>query len=132
MSGCLCRWNMWFTYNEAMWLLAPVFFAYGLRRIWNGTRLSAFNDWTGRYPKDWANSESKIRIWVHAVSVGEVIAASSIVAALKNKFTNSWILVTTVTETGMKTAKQRIRHADAFAFLPFDITPFPRWAMERV
>jgi len=132
VSGCFCRRNMWFVYNEAMWLLSPLFFAYGLRRIWNGTRVSALHDWTGRYPKEWVNSESKPRIWVHAVSVGEVVAASSIVAALKRKFPQSWLMVTTVTETGMRTARQRIRNADAFAFLPFDITPFPKWAMERV
>ncbi len=123
---------MWLVYNEAMWLLSPAFFAYGLRRVWDGTRISAFHDWTGRYPKEWAKSEGKPRIWVHAVSVGEVVAASSIVAAFKRKFPNSWLLVTTVTETGMRTARQRIRNSDAFAFLPFDITPFPKWAMERV
>ncbi len=132
VSGCFCHRNMWLVYNEAMWLLSPAFFAYGLRRIWDGTRISAFHDWTGRYPKEWAKFEGKPRIWVHAVSVGEVVAASSIVAALKRKFPNSWLLITTVTETGMRTAKQRIRNADAFAFLPFDITPFPKWAMERV
>ncbi len=132
VSGCFCRRNMWLVYNEAMWLLSPAFFAYGLRRVWDGTRISAFHDWTGRYPKEWAKSEGKPRIWVHAVSVGEVVAASSIVAAFKRKFPNSWLLVTTVTETGMRTARQRIRNSDAFAFLPFDITPFPKWAMERV
>jgi len=115
-----------------MWLLSPVFFAYGLKRILDGTRVSALYDWTGRYPWEWSNSGGKPRIWVHAVSVGEVVAASSIVSALKQKFPNSWLLVTTVTETGMRAAEQRVRNADALAFLPFDITPFPKWAMERV
>lgn len=132
LSGCFCHRSMWLVYNEGMWLLSPAFFAYGLRRVLDGTRISAFYDWTGRYPKEWAKSEGKPRFWVHAVSVGEVVAASSIVAALKRKFTNSWLLVTTVTETGIQTAKQRIPNADAFAFLPFDINPFPKWAMERV
>ncbi|MFN4179808.1 MAG: 3-deoxy-D-manno-octulosonic acid transferase [Armatimonadota bacterium] len=132
VSGCSCQKSMWFVYNEAMWLLSPAFLAYGLRRIWNGTRGSAVQEWTGRYPNEWVNHEGKPRIWVHAVSVGEVVAASSVIAALKQKFPNSWLLVTTVTETGMRTAKQRIRNADAFAFLPFDITPFPKWAMKRV
>ncbi|MCX7643408.1 MAG: hypothetical protein N2116_06340 [Armatimonadetes bacterium] len=132
VSGCSCRRNMWFVYNKAMWLLSPAFFTYGLKRILDGTRISALYDWTGRYPREWAKSEGKPRIWVHAVSVGEVIAASSVVAAIKRKFPNSWLLLTTVTETGMRTAKQRIRDAEEFAFLPFDITPFPKWAMERV
>ncbi|MCS7187840.1 MAG: hypothetical protein N3B10_03830 [Armatimonadetes bacterium] len=131
VSGCFCRRDMWFFYNEVMWLISPVFFAYGLRRVLDGTKASAFRDWTGRYPEGWAKSKGKPRIWVHAVSVGEVIAASSVVEAIKQKLPNSWLLVTTVTETGMRTAKQRIRNADSFAFLPFDITPFPKWAMRR-
>ncbi len=132
VSGCFCQKSVWFVYNEAMWLLSPAFFAYGLRRIWDGTRKGAVQEWIGRYPIEWLNYEGKPRIWVHAVSVGEVVAASSVIAALKQKFPNSWLLVTTVTETGMKTAKQRIQNANAFAFLPFDIAPFPKWAMMRV
>ncbi|MFN3422014.1 MAG: 3-deoxy-D-manno-octulosonic acid transferase [Armatimonadota bacterium] len=132
VSGCSCQKSMWLVYNEAMWLLSPAFFAYGLRRILDGTRASALQEWVGRYPIEWVNCEGKPRIWVHAVSVGEVVAASSVITALKQKFPNSWLLVTTVTETGMRTAKQRIRNANAFAFLPFDITPFPKWAMKRV
>jgi len=142
VSGCSCHKSMLFVYNEVMWLLSPAFFAYGIRRILDGTRFSAIYDWTGRFPK-WDKGqgirdiESRAKcgvrcFWVHAVSVGEVVAASSVVAALKRKFQDALVLVTTVTETGMKTAKQRIPNADAFAFLPFDIMPFPRWAMQRV
>jgi len=142
VSGCSCHKSMLFVYNEVMWLLSPAFFAYGIRRILDGTRFSAIYDWTGRFPK-WDKGqgirdiESRAKcgvrcFWVHAVSVGEVVAASSVVAALKRKFQDALVLVTTVTETGMKTAKQRIPNADAFAFLPFDIMPFPIWAMRRV
>jgi 3-deoxy-D-manno-octulosonic-acid transferase len=133
---------MLFVYNEVMWLMSPAFFAYGIRRILDGTRFSAIYDWTGRFPKWDRGQEAKDTklsakrgvqcFWVHAVSVGEVVAASSVIAALKRKFQDAWVLVTTVTETGMKTAKQRIPNADAFAFLPFDIMPFPHWAMRRV
>jgi len=133
---------MLFVYNEVMWLLSPAFFAYGARRIMDGTRFSAIYDWTGRFP-EWDKGQGAMdiksgketmtpRFWVHAVSVGEVVAASSVIAALKRKFQDAWVLVTTVTETGMKTAKQRIPNADAFAFLPFDIMPFPHWAMQHV
>lgn len=132
VSGCPCQKSIFFAYNEVIWLLSPAFLAYGLRRLRDGTRLSAVYDWTGRYPREWAEVKGSPRFWVHAVSVGEVVAASSVIDALKRKFPNAWILVTTVTETGMGTAKQRARNANAFAFLPFDILPFPRWAMQRV
>ncbi len=129
--GCPCQQSVRWVYNQGLWLLTPFFFAYGLRRIHNGTRISAFYDWTGRYPTKWAAEQGHPRFWVHAVSVGEVVAASSVVAALREKFPSLWLLLTTVTEAGMKTAQQRIPDANAFAFLPFDPMPFPRWAMAR-
>ncbi len=132
VSGCSCQRGVRWAYIQTTWLLSPFFFAYGLRRLHNGTRLTAIYDWTGRYPTEWATNQGTPRFWVHAVSVGEVAAASSVVAALRKQFPNLWLLLTTVTETGMKTAQQRIPSANAFAFLPFDLFPFPRWAMERV
>ncbi|MFA0763899.1 MAG: hypothetical protein REDVDVYQ_001326 [Candidatus Fervidibacter sp.] len=127
---CLSGWR--WAYNAAAWLLSPAFVAYGLQRVRNGTRATALYDWTGRYPMAWRSAAGSPRFWVHAVSVGEVVAASSIVAALRRRFPDAWVLVTTVTETGMQTARQRILDANAFAFLPFDLMPFPQWAMERV
>jgi len=127
---CLSRWR--WVYNAAAWLLSPVFVTYGLRRVRNGTQVTALYDWTGRYPRAWRSASGSPRFWVHAVSVGEVVAASSVIAALRRRFPHAWVLVTTVTETGMKTARQRILGANAFAFLPFDLMPFPQWAMERV
>lgn len=132
MSGCSCQRGIWRTYNALVWLLSPAFAAYGLRRVCNGTKSTALYDWTGRYPDAWIDAKGSPRFWVHAVSVGEVVAASSVVAALRQRFPKAWILLTTVTETGMKTARQRVREANAFAFLPFDLMPFPRWAMQRV
>ncbi|MFA0730890.1 MAG: hypothetical protein LKKZDAJK_002027 [Candidatus Fervidibacter sp.] len=127
---CLSRWR--WIYNAAAWLLSPAFVTYGLRRVRNGTRATALYDWTGRYPMAWRSAPGSPRFWVHAVSVGEVVAASSVVSALRRRFPDAWVLVTTVTETGMQTARQRILDANAFAFLPFDLMPFPQWAMERV
>lgn len=127
---CLSRWR--WIYNAAAWLLSPAFVTYGLRRVRNGTRATALYDWTGRYPMAWRSAPGSPRFWVHAVSVGEVVAASSVVSALRRRFPDAWVLVTTITETGMQTARQRILDANAFAFLPFDLMPFPQWAMERV
>ncbi len=132
MSGCSCQRGTLLTYNAVAWLLSPAFVAYGLKRVCNGTRATALYDWTGRYPQGWAKAKGSPRFWVHAVSVGEVVAASSVVAALRQHFPDAWVLLTTVTETGMNTAKKRIREANELAFLPFDPMPFPRWAMERV
>ncbi len=45
-------------------------------------------------------SSNKQPLWIHAVSVGEVIAATPIIKALKIKYPETTILVTTTTSTG--------------------------------
>lgn len=67
-------------------------------------------------------------IWVHAVSVGEVMAAHPLVRELKKKYPDRKLILSTVTVTGNYTAKQRVPEADAVFYFPFD---FP-WIVRRV
>jgi len=59
-------------------------------------------------------------IWVHAVSVGEVLAARPLVAALKQRFPQHRLVVSTTTMTGHAVAQQRLAAADALIHAPFD------------
>lgn len=63
------------------------------------------------------------RIWIHAVSVGEVTAAAPIVTALKKYRPEIRIIFSTSTETGQGMAHRLINGADAFIYFPLDI-PF--------
>ena len=67
-------------------------------------------------------------IWIHAVSVGEVMAAHPLVRELKKKYPDRKLILSTVTVTGNHTAHQRVPEADAVFFFPFD---FP-WIVRRV
>ena len=58
-------------------------------------------------------------IWVHAVSVGEVVAASAVVEALRQKFPSHRVAVSTTTSTGQKLAAQRFGAENVFYF-PLD------------
>lgn len=58
-------------------------------------------------------------IWVHAVSVGEVVASSAVVEALRQKFPGHRVLVSTTTNTGQKLAASRFGVANVFYF-PLD------------
>src|ERR1041384_5764254 len=52
-----------------------------------------------------ANPDS---IWVHAVSVGEVLAVSQLITELKRRYPARQIFVSTTTATGQKLARQRL------------------------
>lgn len=67
----------------------------------------------GRYRAGWANRFGKITrkdpalkkcIWLHAVSLGEVNAAKTIVKELKNRFSDFEIVISTTTDTGFARA----------------------------
>ena len=67
-------------------------------------------------------------IWVHAVSVGEVMAAHPLIRELKKKYPGRKLILSTVTVTGNYTALQRVPEADAVFFFPFD---YP-WIVRKV
>jgi len=66
-------------------------------------------------------------VWVHAVSVGEVLAAKPLVEGLKRRFPGGKVLVSTTTETGQRLARERLQCADGIFYFPWDgIVPVRR------
>jgi 3-deoxy-D-manno-octulosonic-acid transferase len=70
-------------------------------------------------------------IWIHAASVGETFAASTLIAALKAKLPRARILLSTFTETGNEIARRRAG-ADAVIFLPLDHPLLVRRALVKL
>jgi 3-deoxy-D-manno-octulosonic-acid transferase len=62
-------------------------------------------------------------IWIHAVSVGETVAASPVVKELKKELPEYKIIFSTTTYTGQNMAHKIINDADAIVYFPFDL-PF--------
>jgi 3-deoxy-D-manno-octulosonic-acid transferase len=58
-------------------------------------------------------------VWVHAVSVGEVLAVSKLIAELKQQHPDPQIFVSTTTATGQALARQRFGENRVF-FMPLD------------
>ena len=75
----------------------------------------------GRQTKMLAHLKDGPRVWIHAVSVGEVTAAAPIVASLKMKRPEVEIIFSTSTETGQEMARKFIKGAAAFIYFPLDI-----------
>jgi 3-deoxy-D-manno-octulosonic-acid transferase len=67
-------------------------------------------------------------IWIHCVSVGETQAARPLVQALKERYPQSLIAISTITLTGQTLAREIFKHDAAKVFyFPFDW----RWVVRR-
>jgi 3-deoxy-D-manno-octulosonic-acid transferase len=67
-------------------------------------------------------------IWLHAVSVGEVNAAKTIVKELENRFSDYEIIITATTDTGFARATEIFGVNHKVFYFPFDFS----WIMRRV
>ena len=70
-------------------------------------------------------------LWVHAVSVGEVIAAVPLLKRLKHKYPSKGIVLSTITDTGQKVAKERSPEGTTIVYLPFDISSILNSVLKR-
>jgi 3-deoxy-D-manno-octulosonic-acid transferase len=61
-------------------------------------------------------------IWVHAVSVGEVMATLPLLKNLKERYPRKNIILSTITDTGQKVAIERAAEGSKIVYLPFDIS----------
>jgi 3-deoxy-D-manno-octulosonic-acid transferase len=74
----------------------------------------------GRVPAR-LRSDGRRAIWVHAVSVGEVLAVSRVIQELRTRFPGHRVVISTTTATGQKLARERFGEENVF-FFPLDFT----------
>ncbi|MDX1411157.1 MAG: glycosyltransferase N-terminal domain-containing protein, partial [Nitrospirales bacterium] len=79
----------------------------------------------GWIPRKYDLPESPV-IWIHAVSLGEVVTIVPFVKALKDRYPDWTFLVSTITETGREAVEQRLADVAVHCYLPLD---FP-WVVE--
>src|SRR5882724_12909375 len=80
----------------------------------------------GRVPSR-LQPQSGPAIWVHAVSVGEVLAVSQLVGELRRRFPKYRVVVSTTTATGQKLAQKHFEEDSVFYFpldFAFAIRPY--------
>jgi len=76
------------------------------------------------YPEDFGRNNN---IWLHAVSVGEVVASQPLIRQISEKLSQFKVILSTTTTTGQKIAQQRIKETSSIIYFPLDLP----WVIKR-
>ena len=96
--------------------LLPYFVYQAARR---GKYSGSFKERMGYLPAP-LRADDRKTIWVHAVSVGEFLAARSLISRLRSDLPGARIVVSTTTLTGQQLARSHSHLFDAALYFPFD------------
>lgn len=69
------------------------------------------------------NLDGDQSIWIHAVSVGEVLTSRALTSELKARYPRLRLFLSTTTMTGQQVARHSLKDLDAVFYFPFDL-PF--------
>ena len=78
------------------------------------------------------NLDADESIWIHAVSVGEVLTARALVPDLRARYPRLRLFVSTTTMTGQQVARTHLQDVDGVFYFPFDLTFIIRRTLELV
>jgi 3-deoxy-D-manno-octulosonic-acid transferase len=114
-------------------LLSAPYFLFQMLR--HGKYRAGLLERLGRVPRrieaavDASSSRAQEVIWVHAVSVGEVLAVAGLVEEMRRQFPEHRVLISTTTGTGQALAHKRFGEESVFYFpmdFAFAIRPYLR------
>ncbi|MDD5155240.1 MAG: 3-deoxy-D-manno-octulosonic acid transferase [Candidatus Omnitrophica bacterium] len=117
-----------FIFYNLIYILAAV--AYLPVFLWRGKFHRGFTQRLGFLPKD---LELKGRpVWIHAVSVGEVMAVRTLLEELRKTYPGKRFVISTVTPTGNKIARNIAANRDTVIYLPLDLSFIVRGVIEKI
>jgi len=120
--------NVWILYSFALALALAVGSPFWLFRMaTTGKYREGLSQRLGAVPAALRRAaQGRRTIWIHAVSVGEIIAAARLVAELQQALPGHLICVSTTTRTGQALARQRFG-TDRVFYYPLDFA----WIVRR-
>jgi 3-deoxy-D-manno-octulosonic-acid transferase len=120
----------YFFYSLALALAMLLSLPYWLSQILRyGKYRSGFVERMGGVPARLGASSKKPVIWVHAVSLGEVLAVRGLVEQMRRSFPQHRVVLSTTTDTGQELARKRFGEENVFYFpmdFAFAIRPYLR------
>lgn len=114
---------MRYIYSAFFYLLVPFIVA---RLLFRGLRSYAYvRRWSERFgfagQSKLISKPSKDNIWLHAVSVGEVLAAVPLVKSLQEKYPDYRLTITCMTPTGSERVKAAFGDSVDHCYAPYDM-----------
>jgi 3-deoxy-D-manno-octulosonic-acid transferase len=101
--------------------------------IFSGKKRGIFAQKLGFIPEETlARMEGNPRIWVHAVSLGEVAAVHPLIRKLREVYPQACLMLSTTTESGQKIARERVTEATGTFFFPLDLPFVVRRVIRRL
>jgi 3-deoxy-D-manno-octulosonic-acid transferase len=97
---------------------SPYFLYQALR---HGKYVGSIGQRLGYLPVSF-NLDGDESIWVHAVSVGEVLSARPLITELRARYPKLRLFLSTTTLTGQQLARRSVSGVDAVFYFPFDWT----------
>lgn len=140
MGACIRRWKAVFKRELFIWIYRLIFvpFAlllspkYLLKMKRRGDYDGAFAMRFGAGMEDWPKREGHYRVWIQAVSLGEMLVIESLLRKLASD-ERVEILLTTTTSTGYRLAKDKYSDiCDRIYYFPLDFWPFSRRVWKRM
>src|SRR5713226_8563846 len=98
-------------------LLSLPWWAFQMLRL--GKYRAGLRERLGLVPSRLKHEAKPGSIWIHAVSVGEVLAVSHLIGELQKADPGRHVFVSTTTATGQQLARERFGEAQVF-FMPLD------------
>ena len=105
-------------YSAIFYLLTPIIL---LRLLYRGLKAPAYKKrWAERFGFPVYAESTADFIWLHAVSVGETLAAVPLVKTLQEKYPQHRLMVTCMTPTGSERIKAAFGDSVDHSYMPYD------------
>lgn len=122
---------MFLLYNLVLTFTALFWVPWMLLRTAKRAEKPNWDERTGKYPITY--SKGAKRVWLHAVSVGEVVAAQPILKELRSLLPDYQIVLSVTTSSGHRIAREQATGLyDHLVYFPLDVPRFQLIAMRSV
>jgi 3-deoxy-D-manno-octulosonic-acid transferase len=119
--------RMYVLYSALLAFVLLVTLPYWLLQMLRHGKYRGLPQRLGAVPENLLRRVAQRTIWVHAVSVGEVVASSTVIEALREEFPSHRVLISTTTSAGQRLAAKRFGEGNVFYFpldFAFAIRPY--------